>query len=506
MLVCSLLASCDIQLPIAQQSQAKLLAPEPIVVAEFEVPKNSDTTIVNIAGFDSAASALLKKLSSNDTAVISKKKKNTKVKKTITKIEQNDNLLNNITTEIVTEPILDSMPTINNKTVENKIRIITINKITKDTIIEWADPIDSKERTKFINDIVAQKANAPINAKGIQQVDKSELLKKHKAVIINPSAEGTTYFLSNDTLIVNTPADNMANLFTQNADADSTDKLSRKEKRIERRAIRKQSRNDELNTNTEPELKIENETIANATLVGDDLFDDDTSTIVIQDPSLFTSLCKKHITTWTTFKSKAKLHYTSNNNSQNVAANFRLIRDSATWISLNVISIEVARALLTKDSVKAIDKIKNKYYNYQNTSLQQLLQMPIAAADIQQILLGDLPFKNAQPILSKTNKNGIAIRVIANNNTATLVYNTDSTLKSVIVKGVNANGPYTLKSYYAAYENTIYGPLSIQRIIKVLSNNKETKIEIELHKYEFDTPLELPYSVPSSFKNGLQQQ
>jgi len=66
---------------------------------------------------------------------------------------------------------------------------------------------------------------------------------------------------------------------------------------------------------------------------------------------------------YTTFSAKMNVDYVdADDKKYNVNANLRMYRDSAIWISVNaVFGIEGLRALITKDSVKILDK-QNKVY------------------------------------------------------------------------------------------------------------------------------------------------
>ncbi|MBK7856213.1 MAG: DUF4292 domain-containing protein [Bacteroidetes bacterium] len=66
-------------------------------------------------------------------------------------------------------------------------------------------------------------------------------------------------------------------------------------------------------------------------------------------------------------------------------------RDSVIWISISpALGIEVARVLITKDSVKVIDRLSNKYKLTDYKYLNDLLRMNVDFDIIQGVLTGNL--------------------------------------------------------------------------------------------------------------------
>ncbi len=66
---------------------------------------------------------------------------------------------------------------------------------------------------------------------------------------------------------------------------------------------------------------------------------------------------------YTTFNGKVNVDYKSDDGKKyNVNATIRMYKDSAIWISANaILGIEAMRVLVTKDSVKLLDKLNKTY-------------------------------------------------------------------------------------------------------------------------------------------------
>jgi Domain of unknown function (DUF4292) len=90
------------------------------------------------------------------------------------------------------------------------------------------------------------------------------------------------------------------------------------------------------------------------------------------------------------FQAKASVDFKSNDQAQSFKINIRIKKDSAIWISITpALGIEVARALITKDSIKFIDKINNKYLADKITKIELLLNAELDYSTIENALMGN---------------------------------------------------------------------------------------------------------------------
>ncbi|MEM1320697.1 MAG: DUF4292 domain-containing protein [Bacteroidota bacterium] len=99
---------------------------------------------------------------------------------------------------------------------------------------------------------------------------------------------------------------------------------------------------------------------------------------------------------------KARIGFRDENRSVKVTANIRLRKDSILWMNFKKLSVEVARVLITPDSIYLIDR-HNKQYTIQGFDfLERQFNMPAAIAEeagaqatgfnsMQQLLLGNPP-------------------------------------------------------------------------------------------------------------------
>ena len=81
-----------------------------------------------------------------------------------------------------------------------------------------------------------------------------------------------------------------------------------------------------------------------------------------------------------------------NGTSDDFTINVRMARDSAIWVSLTpALGVEVARLLLTPDSVQVISKVPQNKFVYEGdySQLQGVLGIPFAFYSFQELFSGE---------------------------------------------------------------------------------------------------------------------
>lgn len=75
--------------------------------------------------------------------------------------------------------------------------------------------------------------------------------------------------------------------------------------------------------------------------------------------------------------------------SQAFSMNLRMRSDSVIWLSVSALGIEAARFLITKDSIKMLDRINSKYTITDYSYLNNMLQIGVDFTMLQEMLLGN---------------------------------------------------------------------------------------------------------------------
>jgi outer membrane lipoprotein-sorting protein len=91
------------------------------------------------------------------------------------------------------------------------------------------------------------------------------------------------------------------------------------------------------------------------------------------------------------FKAKMKIEAGGQGQNQHFNAEIRLRKDSLMWVSIYppMVKIEVARILISPDSIKLIDRFNKKYYAKDVSYIKQFIDYPLEFETLQNIILGN---------------------------------------------------------------------------------------------------------------------
>jgi hypothetical protein len=216
---------------------------------------------------------------------------------------------------------------------------------------------------------------------------------------------------------------------------------------------------------------------------------------------VLTNVQKKYID-FKTFSAKIKVDYSNNKGRQpDFVANVRMLKDSLIWISLsNDIGIEGIRVLISKDSIKILDKLANTYQVRPLNHIQELSQIPFSFADLQDLLVGNPIFFNKDSVTSYTNNvNGYTLLSIAPLFKNLLSVASDYSVQKSKLDDNDPTLNRTCDLIYNNYENKTGVSFSTQRQITISQQNK-LDVELKFKDYKFNEELSYPFTVPKKFK------
>ncbi|HQU59467.1 MAG: DUF4292 domain-containing protein [Phaeodactylibacter sp.] len=92
------------------------------------------------------------------------------------------------------------------------------------------------------------------------------------------------------------------------------------------------------------------------------------------------------------FESKLRIDYSDESQSVSASATIRMKRDSLVWLSVRKLGFELARMLVTTDSVYALDRINNEYTIESLDFLATSYGLPADLRQLQDFILGNAIF------------------------------------------------------------------------------------------------------------------
>ena len=203
-----------------------------------------------------------------------------------------------------------------------------------------------------------------------------------------------------------------------------------------------------------------------------------------------------------TFNSKAKAKLDINGSTNDVTLNIRIKRDQKIWVSVTAIAgIEVARALITPDSILLINRLQSLYIRQPFSFVYKFTGSKVNYKTVETLLMGD-----AMPELINDNT---TIQKAANVTTLTgslqdLVY---KLILGNNLKVTQENLSNQTEGQSLQVNNSVFTQAANKLVpsqIDITSMVKDQKIQVNLHyiKIDFDQPLDYPFSIPSRYQPG----
>lgn len=212
------------------------------------------------------------------------------------------------------------------------------------------------------------------------------------------------------------------------------------------------------------------------------------------------ALLKKSDLSFNTLSLKGKAGLNINGNTNNVSMNIRMKKDEMIWISITAIAgIEVARVLITPDSIKVRNNFQSVYlkkpFNYVHayTNKQvsfKLLQSVFSGNTIADFMVEKSELEQLNGVWElKGQQLDLAYRVLFNS----LLKVSENNLNDV-------KSGKALKVVYGDYQRVTdeLFPSSMQ--ISSMAGVKQVGVDLDFSKIERNVPLDFPFSVPKKYE------
>jgi hypothetical protein len=229
-----------------------------------------------------------------------------------------------------------------------------------------------------------------------------------------------------------------------------------------------------------------------------------TVTIPITPPDLSTlksqlALIKSRQVNFNTFSGRATTRLDVNGDDNNVTLNIRINKGKMIWVSITaLLGLEVARAVITPDSIKVINKLQGLYLKKPFSFIYQYASRQVNYKTIEALLVG-----NAMPE-TLTERS----RLTSDFGNVTLAGNLDDLVYSLML-GTNMRvTQFNLSNTSAAQALLVSNSVFIQASnrlvpsqIDILSTIQDKKIQANLRytKVDFDQQLEYPFNIPERY-------
>ena len=201
---------------------------------------------------------------------------------------------------------------------------------------------------------------------------------------------------------------------------------------------------------------------------------------------------------WKWFGTRSRVVYNDGSNKIGFSSTIRLKKDETIWISASKLGIELARIMITPDSVFMMNRWEKEYAIKSFDELAEYTSVPVSFIDLQDIVFGNpVQFGNGEQeldLLSEkylvTNENELLKNMYWFSAGDLLLDN-----MQMINKGEEQEVFVSLNDYRSVSQKQ----LAHQRDVH-FKGDKSINIELEYSRIKVNEPLEFPFNIPSTYK------
>jgi len=204
---------------------------------------------------------------------------------------------------------------------------------------------------------------------------------------------------------------------------------------------------------------------------------------------------------FTTFYGRAKASLNSPQAAGNAMVYIKMKKDSIIWISVTgPLNIEGARALITPDSVKIINKLENTVQLSSINRLQQITKLPLTFNDFQNIILGKTILINGNNIEYQINKDSITVSAV--NEVLKYFYSfgkTNFLLGQSMFQTTNNPTVTGANIFYSDYQQINNMQFSASRDITV-TGSSPASLQLSFKEINFNQPQSFVFTISKNYK------
>jgi len=212
-------------------------------------------------------------------------------------------------------------------------------------------------------------------------------------------------------------------------------------------------------------------------------------------------VARRHID-FTTFSAKIDVDYKgTDGKGHSVKANIKMYKDSAIWLSVNatVLSIEGLRLLITKDSVKLLNKLEKTYAARGISFLQETTSLPLNLYSLQELIIGNPVYLDSN-VVRYNHSNGLITLLSVGQlfRNAVTFSDADATLVHSKLIDVHTLRNRTADLTYGQYENANGILFSTKRQV-IVSETGRLEVKLDFNNYVFNGEVSFPFRIPKNY-------
>ena len=195
---------------------------------------------------------------------------------------------------------------------------------------------------------------------------------------------------------------------------------------------------------------------------------------------------------------KLKTKVTSPDLNQSFTTNIRWKKGEKIWLSMSIIGIEGARVLITKDSIKIMDKLNNRYILKPLSYIKQKTLVDLTFADIENLLLGQLIFTDSTIAKYANNATNITLNSDGTRFLTNVLFDKTTKLPTSIFV-TDKKYAQTINASYTNYQPQLGKSFSMDRELKMKSGAQSFEMIAKFQSIELKQNLEYPFTINPSY-------
>jgi len=191
---------------------------------------------------------------------------------------------------------------------------------------------------------------------------------------------------------------------------------------------------------------------------------------------------------------KMKTKVSSPTLNQSFTTNIRWKKGEKIWLSMSIIGIEGARVLITKDSIKIMDKINSRYILKPLSYLKEKAYVDLSFSDIENILLGQLVFTDTTKAKYANNATNTTISADGQRFLTSVVFDkkTNHLMSFFVTDKLFSR---TIESAYDNYQEQLGKSFSMDRTLVMRSGMETFEMVAKFQSIELRQNLEYPFTL-----------
>jgi hypothetical protein len=199
------------------------------------------------------------------------------------------------------------------------------------------------------------------------------------------------------------------------------------------------------------------------------------------------------------FSAKAKTNLNIDGNTNDCTLNIRISNNKKIWVSVTaLLGIEVARALITPDSILVINRLQSVYLKKPFSFIYTYTNRHVNYTMLQALLVG-----NAIPMLlnDSTKYQEVANTVNLSGNLQDVIYKLALGTDFKVTQTNLTNDSQGQSLQVRDTNFMVSGNQKVPSLIAIASVAKNRKVQVNLHyvKVDFNLPQDYPFNIPDDY-------